>query len=99
MGEREMNRIGFNEVLKSKIINKTAKVGVVGLGYIGLPLAVEKGKVGFDVIGFDRNSMRVDQVNRGENYIKDVKDKELKELTNKQIFIATTDFSKLAEVM
>ncbi len=94
-----MNRIGFNEVLKSKIINKTAKVGVVGLGYIGLPLAVEKGKVGFDVIGFDRNSMRVDQVNRGENYIKDVKDKELKELTNKQIFIATTDFSKLAEVM
>jgi UDP-N-acetyl-D-glucosamine dehydrogenase len=88
----------YGEILKSKVTNKTAKVGVVGLGYVGLPLAVEKAKVGFSVIGFDRNAMRVDQINRGENYIKDVKDEELRELSNKKMIMATTEFSKLDEV-
>lgn len=88
----------YSETLKSKVKNKMAKVGVVGLGYVGLPLAVEKAKVGFSVIGFDRNALRVDQINCGENYIKDVKDEELKELTHKKMIIATTDFSKLGAV-
>ena len=57
------------EILSKKIEIKTAKVGVIGLGYVGLPLAVEKGKVGFGVIGIDRNDCRVDQINKGENYI------------------------------
>lgn len=95
-----MDTIGgttYIETLTEKVNNKTAKVGVVGLGYVGLPLAVEKAKVGFSVIGFDRNAMRVDQVNHGENYIKDVKDEELKEFTKKEMIIATTDFSKLDE--
>jgi UDP-N-acetyl-D-glucosamine dehydrogenase len=79
-------------------MSKDATVGVVGLGYVGLPLAVEKAKVGFQVIGFDRNVSRVGQVNLGENYIKDVKNEELKELATKKQIIATTDFSKMAEV-
>lgn len=70
------------EILKEKILNKKAKVAVFGLGYVGLPLAVEKAKVGFDVIGIDRSVDRVAQVNRGENYIGDVKSQELKELTS-----------------
>lgn len=83
--------------LKKKIENHTAQVGVIGLGYVGLPLAVEKGKVGFPVLGFDINPERVAKVNAGENYIGDVKDHELKELVEKGIFKATTDFSQLAD--
>jgi UDP-N-acetyl-D-glucosamine dehydrogenase len=81
-------------LLKEKMINKQAVVGVVGLGYVGLPLAVEKAKVGFKVIGFDRNEVRAGQVTRGENYIKDVKNEELRELAQKGQITATTDFAK-----
>jgi UDP-N-acetyl-D-glucosamine dehydrogenase len=84
--------------LKEKIINRTAKVGVIGLGYVGLPLAVEKGKVGFEVTGFDRSAKRVAQVNAGDNYIKDVKDEDLKSLVAGKKLTATDDFSRLAEV-
>jgi len=84
--------------LKNKILNRTAKVGVVGLGYVGLPFAVEKGKVGFQVIGIDDNQKRVEQVNNGENYISDVKDEELKELVQKGLLKATTDFSCVPEL-
>ena len=83
--------------LKRKIKNKTAIVGVVGLGYVGLPLAVEKAKVGFTVIGFDRNAQRVDQVNCGKNYIKDVNNEELKALVVTEKITATLDFFKLAQ--
>lgn len=84
--------------LKKKIVNRTAKVGVIGLGYVGLPLAVEKGKVGFDVIGFDRNAKRVAQINAGDNYIKDVKDEDLKALVAGKKLVATDDFARLREV-
>lgn len=83
--------------LKHKIESHQAQVGVIGLGYVGLPLAVEKGKVGFQVLGFDLNSKRVDQVNNGQNYIGDVKDIELQELVQKGFLAATTDFPRLAE--
>lgn len=86
------------EALKEKIINKTAKVGVVGLGYVGLPLAVEKGKVGFNVIGFDQNLERVEQVNQGANYINDVKTHELLELISTEKLKATNDFTELADI-
>lgn len=84
--------------LIEKIKKHTAKVAVVGLGYVGLPLAVEKGKVGFSVIGIDHNSERSNKVNRGENYIKDVKEAELKELVGTGKLRAASDFSLLAEV-
>lgn len=86
------------ERLKARILDKTAVVGVVGLGYVGLPLAVEKGKVGYTVWGFDMNEERVSQVNNGQNYIKDIKDHELAELAHKGVLKATTDFSKLQDV-
>jgi len=81
--------------LKKKIETHAAKIGVIGLGYVGLPLAVEKAKVGFPVLGFDINPQRVAKVNAGENYIGDVKDEELKELASKKALAATTDFSLL----
>jgi UDP-N-acetyl-D-glucosamine dehydrogenase len=83
--------------LKSIIEKHAAKIGVIGLGYVGLPLAVEKGKVGFPVIGFDINEQRVKKVNDADNYIKDVKDEELTALVKKGLITATTDFSRLAE--
>jgi len=83
--------------LKQKIEDHTATVGVIGLGYVGLPLAVEKGKVGFKVVGFDINPARVAKVNAGENYIGDVKDEELRELTQKGVLTATTDYTQLSD--
>jgi len=82
--------------LKKKITDRTAVVGVVGIGYVGLPLAVEKAKVGFDVIGYDRNPIRVDQLNQGLNYIRDVRDEELTDMVESRKLRATTDFSSLA---
>ncbi len=83
--------------LQEKIRAKSAVVGVVGLGYVGLPLAVEKAKVGFNVIGFDHNPQRVTKVNHGQNYIKDVKDDELLDLTDKLRLRATSDYAKLRD--
>lgn len=84
-------------ILKEKINNHIAKIAVIGLGYVGLPLAVEKGKVGFNVIGIDKNSKRVDMINQGINYIGDVKDEELRELVNQNRLRATDNFEVLKE--
>lgn len=89
--------IDKKELLK-KIENRTIIAGVVGLGYVGLPLAVEKAKAGFKTIGFDVQSSKVEMVNKGENYIGDVVDGELKELVEKGILSATTDFSFVKDV-
>lgn len=85
------------ELLK-KINEKTIIVGVVGLGYVGLPLAVEKAKVGFKTIGFDVQDEKVQLVNEGHNYIGDVVDNDLKELVEKGMLTATTDFSFVKDV-
>lgn len=85
------------EILK-KIRNHTIKVGVCGLGYVGLPLAVEKAKAGFQTIGFDIQKEKVDMVNQGHNYIGDVVDKELKALANNGMISATSDFSFIKDV-
>jgi len=81
--------------LREKINTHTAVVGVIGIGYVGLPLAVEKAKVGYRVIGFDRNAIRVAQVNQGSNYIRDVVDDELARVVASEKLSATTDFSTL----
>lgn len=86
------------EVLKRKFAVKTAVIGVIGLGYVGLPLAVEKVKAGYQVIGFDRLQNRVDMVNQGINYIGDVVDEELKEIVRSGRLQATTDYSRIAEL-
>ena len=62
--------------LLDKIAEREITVGVIGLGYVGLPLAVEKAKAGFKTIGFDEQLAKVEMVNQGHNYIGDVVDKE-----------------------
>ncbi len=88
----------MKEQLLKKIANKEIVVGVVGLGYVGLPLAVEKAKVGFKTIGFDVQSAKVDKVNNGENYIGDVVNSDLKEMVESGLLSATTDFSFVKDV-
>jgi len=83
--------------LLEKIKSKVAKVGVIGLGYVGLPLAVEKAKAGFCVLGFDIQPEKVDKINRGENYIGDVVPEELFTLSQNGHLSATGDFSRIRE--
>jgi len=83
---------------REKLSNGTAVVGVVGLGYVGLPFAVEKAKVGIKVVGFDRNPERVAAINRGENYIKDVDSDELKSLVSGGLITATDSFDGCGEM-
>jgi UDP-N-acetyl-D-glucosamine dehydrogenase len=84
--------------LEDKLFTKTAVIGVLGLGYVGLPLAVEKAKAGFAVIGFDVQSSKVDMVNEGINYIGDIVDEELREIVQQGKLRATTDFGFIREV-
>lgn len=88
--------------MKEKLIEKIEKkeiiVGVVGLGYVGLPLAVEKANAGFKTIGFEVQQQKADMVNNGVNYIGDVVDSELKRLVDEKMLEATTDFSRIKEV-
>ncbi len=85
------------ELLK-KIEDRTLVAGVVGLGYVGLPLAVEKAKAGFTTIGFDVQSAKVDMVNAGHNYIGDVVDSDLEKLVREGKLKATSDFSFIKDV-
>ena len=82
--------------LKEKILSRQATLGVIGLGYGGLPLAVEKAKAGFRVYGFDVQREKVDMVNRGQNYIGDVINEDLQELVKSGLLTATCDFSAAA---
>lgn len=81
-----------------KIEERSLTAAVVGLGYVGLPLATEMAKAGFRTIGFDVQQSKVDMINAGRNYIADVSAAELSELTKKGKLGATTDFSRIAEV-
>ena len=86
-----------NEMLR-KIENREIVVGVVGLGYVGLPLAVEKAKAGFKTIGFDVQAQKVEMVNAGHNYIGDVVDSDLAGIVKSGMLSATTDFSFVKDV-
>ena len=84
--------------LLEKINNRTSNVAVIGLGYVGLPLAVEYAKSGYAVHGFDVNREKIDLINKHESYIIDVPSEKLGELVEKGSLKATTDFSLLAEM-
>lgn len=88
----------MKEKLLKKIENREIKVGVVGLGYVGLPLAVEKARAGFKTIGFDVQDAKVAMVNEGKNYIGDIVDDDLKALVDDGLLSATTDFSFVKDV-
>lgn len=78
--------------------NKSAKVAVIGIGYVGLPLAVTFAEAGFHVIGIDPDQRKVDSVNRGVSYIMDISDGQLEPLVKKGLISATTDFSVISGV-
>ncbi len=84
--------------LLKKIADREIVAGVIGLGYVGLPLAVEIAKAGFKTIGFDVKKEKIDSVNQGRNYIGDVADSDLRTLVEKGMLAATTDFSGLDKV-
>ena len=84
--------------LQSRIESKNAKIGVVGLGYVGLPLAAEFAKAGFSVTGIDIAQERVGQLNRGDNYISDVDSSELNSFVESGRFTATSDYSVVSDL-
>lgn len=84
--------------LLEKIGAHTVKLGVIGLGYVGLPLGCEFAEHGIHVVGFDVDLQKVTQLNRGESYIIDIKNDRLKGVVQSQKFEATHDFSRLAEM-
>jgi len=88
----------MKQKLLKKIQNKEIIVGVAGLGYVGLPLAVEKAKAGYKTIGFDIQGKKVDMVNAGHNYIGDIVDDDLTRLVKKGLLSATSDFSFVKDV-
>jgi UDP-N-acetyl-D-glucosamine dehydrogenase len=84
--------------LKHRIVSHKARIGVVGLGYVGLPFAVEKAKVGFEVIGIEQNSDRVDQVNKATSYIGDISDLELSQVVDTGKLRAISSFEKVSDL-
>jgi len=91
--ERVSNSVASE--LIGKIQDKSAKIGVIGLGYVGLPLAVDKAIAGYEVTGFDIQQKRVDMVNQGVNYIGDVVDEELRQVVSDGRLRATTDYDEI----
>jgi len=86
----------MNNIL-NKISSNSLHVGIVGLGYVGLPLAVSFASAGVKVTGFDKSASKVDKINAGENYISDISKELWQEALTKKTLIATTDFAKLSD--
>src|SRR5690242_6191254 len=88
-------------MIKNELINlikdKRARVGVIGLGYVGLPLATEFASKGFNAIGFEVDSSKVEQINSGHSYIGDVPSESLKQTVDAGRLKATTDFDHLKD--
>lgn len=90
--------ISTRQLIEEKIRTRTAKVGIIGLGYVGLPLAVEYANAGFSVTGIDVLTSKVDELNAGFSYIQDVPGEVVREHVNAGRFHATTDFSVVSEL-
>ena len=87
----------MSEVLKEKIKQKKAKIGIIGLGYVGLPLAIEFARKGFYVHGIDIDSSKIKLIQQKKNYIKDVINKDFLYAINNNFFSASTSFDKLTD--
>ena len=85
----------YSELLE-KINCRKAKIGIIGQGYVGLPLSVELGKQGFNVTGFEIDELKALSINKGKSYIGDVSSKDMKELVKTGNLCATSDFKKLS---
>jgi UDP-N-acetyl-D-glucosamine dehydrogenase len=88
--------MNHKETLMERIANRQAQIGIVGLGYVGLPLAVAFAEKGFRVIGVDIVAEKVEMLNRGESYVEDVADEALRPLVEQGLIRATTDYGDLA---
>ena len=88
----------YTQILIDKFVDKSARIAILGLGYVGLPLAVVFAESGFKVIGIDPISSKVDKLNNKESYIFDISDNRIANLVEKGVLSATTDFSVLSEV-
>src|SRR5580704_1465092 len=86
---------GMHAALLRRIENRTAKVGVVGLGYVGLPLGMAFAEAGFCVLGLDIDQKKIDHVNRGESYIKHIEKEPIAKLVENKKLAASTDFSRV----
>ncbi len=84
--------------LLEKVQRREARVGVVGLGYVGLPLGMAFAEAGYPVVGLDIDTRKIDKIKKGESYIKHIASEPLKKLTDAGKFTATTDFSKAGEL-
>ena len=87
----------YVQTILEKIANNKEVVGIIGLGYVGLPLAVNFAQAGVKVIGFDKSEAKVNKINSGENYIKDIRDAVLREVVDNITLHATTDFTRMKE--
>ena len=85
------------EQILEKITSNEAIVGIIGLGYVGLPLAVSFAQANIKVIGFDKNPEKVRKINSGENYIGDITEQELQSVVNGEYLIATDRFDRIFE--
>ncbi|MBZ0300452.1 MAG: UDP-N-acetyl-D-glucosamine dehydrogenase, partial [Anaerolineae bacterium] len=90
--------MSVKDALLDKIAQHDATVGVVGLGYVGLPLAVAFAQVGFDVIGLDVSERKVAAINSGVSYVGDIPTADLQPLVNSGKLVATTDYARLRVV-
>ena len=84
--------------LKGRILDKTAKIGVIGLGYVGLPLVGTFSGRGYKVVGFDVDETKVEQLTAGKSYIRHIPSKAIKQRIHEGLFRATTDFSEISTV-
>ena len=85
----------YKKQILEKVQNNSEVIGIIGLGYVGLPLAVNFAQANIKVIGFDKNQDKVDRINSGKNYIKDIRDAVLREVVDNITLKATSDFSEM----
>ncbi|MBU0473891.1 MAG: nucleotide sugar dehydrogenase [Bacteroidetes bacterium] len=90
--------MNYKELLLQKVNNKTFKVGIVGLGYVGLPLGLEFAEKEFNVLGFDMDQRKIDSLEKGETYIKHIPTSRISKSVNSGFLKSTTDFSRMPEV-
>ncbi|MCT4508407.1 MAG: nucleotide sugar dehydrogenase [Tepidibacter sp.] len=86
----------MNEVLKDRFIKKNAQIAIIGLGYVGLPLAIELANVGFKVFGIDTCENKINNIENGKSYIESIKDESIKAVINKNLFIGN-DYSVISK--
>ena len=93
MDDKDKTRLRLLEMIE----DKTARIGIIGLGYVGLPLALHFGNKDFQVIGFDLDSRKIDKILHGESYIKHIPADAIREMTDEKRFDVTIDFNRLKE--